>query len=349
DNGNNNQGGTGGNGQGGDTQQQSTVKPEIKTDVKLSGKLSGIYDASETDRKDTNTLITNDVKTNPENYFTNGDQIKDAIKDATVTVDGGFKKESSWSGNPYSTWSTGTTATLYPSAAPQINIASLNDLKDTKLKDSTAIETFLKDANISFTGASGFSVQNQPGLTDGDLLHINIKAKQNSQDLNLDLQIPVSNINLETTLKISIDATTNTTGNKIEAVKDLGTKFSYNIGIDATLKFEQQKGEAPAATTNEVSDAATAAKNILVKLGYVSSGDTLSDDKISAALGIYNCKFTPKSATENTNAKPNAEVTNSNKVYTVTVTATPYNETYVWDDGSTGPKDISFDVSLKVS
>ncbi|WP_324611515.1 P35 family lipoprotein [Malacoplasma penetrans] len=88
---------------------------------------------------------------------------------------------------------------------------------------------------------------------------------------------------------------------------------------------------------------------MLKKLGYTTgSDDAIDNDKISAALGIYNCKFTAKTAKVNDKETPNAEVTGSNKVYTVTVTATPYDSTYVWDDGAEGGKDISFDVSLNL-
>ncbi|BAC44470.1 P35 lipoprotein homolog reported as gene for P38 lipoprotein [Malacoplasma penetrans HF-2] len=343
----NNTGGNGNQGDGGgsgntDQQENKTVKPELKDNVELNGKLSTIYG---TDSKTTNELISEDIKANPENYFTNGSELKDVINQSTVTVDGGFSASQWTEGSDYTTWSavTGVVKVTYPAAAPQIDIASLNALKQETFKDDTTIQAFLTAANLSFSNTSSFTVENKLGLTNGDLLHVNIKANRtaaNGGNLNLDLQIPVSNINLKTILKVSVSATNNSTGTNIEAVSDLTTNFSYNIGIDSTLNFTQT-GTAPTATTAEANNAT----EVLKKLGY-QTGNNLDNDKISAALGIYNCKFTPKSATEKQGATAGL---GGNKVYTVVVDAAPYDSNYVWDDGSTDTKEFSFDVSLTVN
>ncbi|RXY95931.1 hypothetical protein D8X55_05090, partial [Malacoplasma penetrans] len=291
----NNGNGNNNGGQGGDQQTQTTIKPAIKSDVQLSGKLNNIYDASTTDRKDTNTLISDDIKANPDKYFTNGADIKDAIKDAKVTVNGNFSA-SEWNdqgAKEYSEWSkdgnNNISKILYPTEAAQIDISSLNELKTKTFKDSETINKFITDSKITIANLANmqnFRVENKLYLSDEDLLHVNLKADNktaNQSGLNLDLEIPVSNINLKTTLTVSVDATTNTTGNKIEAVSGLTTNFSYNIGIDSTVKFTDPK-TYPTVTTDEAKKAET----VLEKLGYATntSGNiTLDNDKISAAIG----------------------------------------------------------------
>ncbi|BAC44449.1 hypothetical protein D8X55_05010 [Malacoplasma penetrans] len=334
----NNTGGNGNQGDGGGSggtgqQENKTVKPELLKDVSLGGSLSTIY-SSGSDSKTTNELISEDVKTNPEKYFTNGTELKDVIKQTKVTVDGGFSASEWQNGDPYSTWSTsnGIVKVTYPAAAPQIDIASLNDLKQKTFKDDAAIQTFLTAANLTFTGVTNYTVENQLSLSSGDLLHVNLKGTKSGGNLNVDLQIPVSNINLKATLKISVDATNNESGTNIEAVTDLTTNFSYNIGIDSTVNFTQT-GATPTATEAEAKDA----QKVLEKLGYVSSG-ALDNDKISAALGVYNCKFVAKSSEPGEGGK-----------YNVTLTATPFDSNYIWDDGTSGPKDLQFPVSLTVS
>ncbi|WP_229503149.1 P35 family lipoprotein [Malacoplasma penetrans] len=246
-----NNGGSNNNGNG-DNQQQTELTPALKSNVNLQGKLTGIYDTNTTDRKNTSTLIVADMKANPDNYFTNGNEIKEGIQSSEITVDGGFSTTSSWDGDAYDTWKTGATQVMYPTAAPQINIASLNDLKETTFKDETAINKFFTDASLSESvkDVTGLNVANKLHLENGDLLHVNVKGtKTDKSEVKIDLQIPVSNLNLKTTLKVSIKGGTN-----IKEVTDLETSFSYNIGIDATLNFTQTKGTAPEVTSSDVSD-----------------------------------------------------------------------------------------------
>ncbi|RXY96010.1 hypothetical protein D8X55_04960, partial [Malacoplasma penetrans] len=350
---------TGGNQDG---QQTQKVTPVLKDEVDLKGSLSKIFDTTATDassRKSTNTLISEDIKANPENYFTNGNEtnVKEAIEKATIDVEGNFSN-ASWTGNAYNTTSNGwdgvtiedANKLIYTTSSAQLTFKDLDGLKTELEKNETDNKTVLQNA-LEAAGATieadtTLTIKNRVGFTSGDLIHINVEADKSGTQTQYDLQIPTSNLNLSVT-----GLTIKVSGDNINTNEKTTTNFKYNIGIDSTLGFEQAKGAAPEETANNLSDAATAAKNILVKLGYVTTtgGSDLSNDKISAALGIYNCNFTPKSATEKQGATPDAGVTDANKVYTVTVTATPFNDTYVWDDGSSGEKDFSFDVSLKVN
>ncbi|BAC44460.1 P35 lipoprotein homolog [Malacoplasma penetrans HF-2] len=342
----------GNGGQGGDQQTQTSVKPDLKSEVNLSGKLTGVYDTSADNRKDTNTLISDDIKANPDKYFNNAADIKDAIKDAKVTVNGNFSA-SEWNtqgAKDYAEWSKDNSQAIptvtYPTAAKQIDIASLNELKTVTFKDSDTISTFITESKITidkFSEMEKFRVENKLHLSSGDLLHVNLKADNKTTGqagLNLDLQIPVSNINLKTSLTVSVDATTNTTGNKIEAVSDLKTNFSYNIGIDSTVNFTDPK-ISQSLTKTEADDAT----EVLKKLGYAGTDGTIDNDKVSAAIGVYNCKFTAVSSKEDTTVSAKT----GKKAYKVTLSAEPFDSNYVWDDGQIGAKQVDFTVQLTVN
>ncbi|BAC44451.1 hypothetical protein D8X55_04860 [Malacoplasma penetrans] len=322
--------------------QYTGITPVIKSEVSLQGKLTGIYDTSTgSDRKDTNTLIAEDIKANLDKYFVNVDELKDVIQTSTITVDGGFSEKSTWEGENFETWSTdarGVTKAPYPSAAPKIDITSLNALKDEILKDDASIQKFLKDANLPFTSnASNFRLLNKPGLENGDLLHVNIKAnrnRNNNSDLNLDLQIPVSNFNLKTTLKVSVSASNNVDGQNIGKDFNLTTHFNYSIGIDPAVNYKALK-TALEVTPQESVDAT----EILKLSDYTDFSGNLDNDKIASAVGVFNSKFTPVSS---------VKVEGSQDMYNITLTAEPFSDLYFWDDGSTGSKTIQFQIKLNV-
>ncbi|BAC44440.1 hypothetical protein D8X55_05085 [Malacoplasma penetrans] len=62
-------------------------------------------------------------------------------------------------------------------------------------------------------------------------------------------------------------------------------------------------------------------------------------------LGVYNCKFTAVSSDPDTSVTADAGKT----AYKVVLSAEPYDSNYVWDDGTTDAKQVSFTVQLTVS
>nr|P0DJ01.1 RecName: Full=Lipoprotein p35; Flags: Precursor [Malacoplasma penetrans]AAC16392.1 p35 lipoprotein [Malacoplasma penetrans]prf//2120285A lipoprotein [Malacoplasma penetrans] len=321
----NNGNGNGNGGTDGNT-QQTEVTPAIKSEVSLTGALSKIYDTKTgTDRETTSQLIVKDIKANPENYFTNGEALKDVIASATVTVDGGFT-ESTFTGEAYSVWSAKADVKkgTYSQASKQLDIKSINDLQ-TVLGDSAAIKGICDlIPNLKLNNGTDYKVTNNGLSLSEDLLHINVTAKDGQTDVSMDLAIPVSDLNLKIDgLKISVSGT----GIK---TSELTTNYKFNIGIDNTVKTL-----TPAAVTLAEADR-TNAEKVLEKLGYATvSGSTytLDQDKLADALGLYNCKFEA--------VKSEKDSTNNNK-YTVTLKATP-NDGYFWEDGTNGAKEeISF-------
>ncbi|RXY95922.1 hypothetical protein D8X55_05100, partial [Malacoplasma penetrans] len=321
-NGNNNNNGN----QDGNGQQQTEITPTIKKEVSLSGALSKIYDAN----KSTSDLIAEDIKANPTNYFDNGEALKDLIKDATVSVNGGFT-ESTFKGDTYETWSAkvGDKKGTYAQASKQLDIKSINDL-ETQLGDSNNIK-IICDAipTLKLTNGSDYKVEKNALKLDGDLLHVNISAKENGTTaVSMDLAIPVSDLNLKIdALKISVS------GTGIKESTDLTTNYKFNVGIDNTVKpITNATGTVTAGDREKV-------MTVMKALGYTVSGqdDKLDNDKLSDALGLYNCNF------EAVSSKP---VSGQANKYTITLKATP-NEGYVWEDGTNNPKtDITFEATL---
>ncbi|BAC44534.1 hypothetical protein D8X55_04530 [Malacoplasma penetrans] len=341
-----------GNGNGGADQTQK-VTPVLKDDVSLEGALNKIYDTSTTDRKNTNTLIADDIKANPENYFTNGAELKNVISDATVTVDGKFSNASWASGLSYDAttgnWKDDTTTVtiqdsnklVYASSSKQINITSLDGLK-TELEKTDVLKNALEAAGAT-TIASGttLTVENKLGFTNDDLIHINVKATPTSgAETNYDLQIPTSDINLSVT-----DLSVTVTGNNIEAATKTTTNFTYNIGIDSEVHFNQG-ANLTAASEDDAKDV----NKVLEQLKYGSTtGSTFSLDNnaIIKGLGIYNVNFSNPSIQEKTVSSR----ATSEKTYTITLDAKPQSSEYVWADGSdvNTAKKISFDVKIDVT
>ncbi|BAC44475.1 P35 lipoprotein homolog [Malacoplasma penetrans HF-2] len=326
DNNGNSDNNPGGQGDGG--QQQTEVTPTIKTEVSLSGALSKIYDG----KKTTSDLIAEDIKANPTNYFDNGDALKELIKDATVSVNGGFT-ESTFKGETYDVWSKDAKKGTYPQSAAQLNIKSINDL-ETQLGDSKAIQTLCESiSSLKITNGSDYKVEKNALKLDGDLLHVNITAKEDGKTdrVKMDLAIPVSDLNLKIDdLKISVN------GTGIKTSTDLTTKYTFNVGIDNTVKTIT--GAKGVLAENERKEFL----KVMKALGYTdTAGTNLDNDKLSDALGLYNCSF------EVTGVDPVTGSTSGE--YTIKLKATP-NKDYVWEDGTNTPKtDVSFVATLSNS
>ncbi|BAC44466.1 P35 lipoprotein homolog [Malacoplasma penetrans HF-2] len=315
-----------GNGNTNGNTETQKVTPVLKDSVDLKGSLSKIFDTTATDaasRKSTNTLISEDIKANPEDYFTNGSDsnVQSAIQSATIDVEGNFSN-ASWTGNAYdtntNTWSGVTiedaNKLVYTSNSAQLTFKDLDGLKaelekTTGTDSKTVAQVALEAAGATFASGTTITIENRLGFTNDDLIHVNVKAAPSSGNpVNYDLQIPTSDLNLSVTgLSIKV------TGENITEGEKTTTNFTYNIGIKEGVIVPTDKPNLATA------DKGTQMK-VMEALGYTNTaGDALDDNKISVKLGLYNCKFTLVSATEDTN---NAGT------FTIKISATP-NEGYV--------------------
>ncbi|RXY96026.1 hypothetical protein D8X55_04920 [Malacoplasma penetrans] len=357
----NNTGGNGGTDQGGGSTQTEKVTPTLKDEVDLSGSLSKIFDTTSeaSNRKTTATLISDDIKENPENYFTNGndEKVKEAVKNANVTVNGNFSN-SEWTKEgllPFGedgNWKDSTTTVtieaanklVYATSLDQINISSLNDLKTQLTKDNGLKNILEKSGASTIVEGTTLSIENRLGFTGGDLLHVNVKAKPTTgNETNYDLQIPVSDINLSVP-SLSIEVT----GDNIEASNKTTTKYDFNIGIDPVVNNYNQGSKPTAATDSDVK-----VNQVLqdLKFGTIDTQDNtkinLDNEALIKALGIYNVTFSAEGASIN---KKSTTTRATDTVFTVTLKATPTaNKNYVWaDNGNSEERDITFDVTLSI-
>ncbi|BAC44495.1 signal-peptide-less P35 lipoprotein homolog [Malacoplasma penetrans HF-2] len=306
------------------------ITPAINKTINLTGSLTRIFDVNTpaSYRKSTDIMIAQDIHANLEKYFSNGNDIK-TVNNLTIDASGSFPSVSSWTGLAYANWSSNVKhSTVYASSLPQINITSLNDLK-TKW-DSQGLQNILLESGLKFSNST-FTIQNLLGFTDGDLVHMNIFVESGyGEDFTVDLQIPVSDINLTIP---GLRVTAN--GENVQYLLIDTTNFTYNIGIDDTVNFVKPKTgvtSLSSANKNKVNEA-------LVSLGFAtrnSGSYTLNSNKISAALGVFNCTFEGVSITED-QSKPNN--------FTIVLRATP-NVNYYWENGSRDYKELSFKVDL---
>lgn len=211
-----------------------------------------------------------------------------------------------------------------------MDIKSINDL-ETQLGNSDNIKAVCEAIpTLKLTNGTDYKVEKNALKLDGDLLHVNISAKDNGTTaVSMDLAIPVSDLNLKIDgLKISVS------GTGIKESTDLTTNYKFNVGIDNTVK------ELTGATGTLTGDDRKDAMKALKALGYTQTADDtkLDNDKLSDALGLYNCSF---------EAVSSEAVSGQNDQFTITLKATP-NAGYVWEDGTNTPKEgITFVATLK--
>ncbi|RXY95950.1 hypothetical protein D8X55_05055, partial [Malacoplasma penetrans] len=346
----------GNNNNGGDTNQQTqSITPKIKTESKLSGALSNIYDTANTGK--TNELIANEIKKNLSEVFENGEDLS-KVNDLQVSVTHTFPA-STWTGLSFDAasgnWKHSTDSNqdvtitdanklLYASKTQALDISSLSDLK-TQL-DDTKLKAILTDTGVTPAADTTYSVANALGFTNKkkddtnnrDLLHVNVvgtKTGSNPGTTNYDLQIPVSDLNLKLTdLSVTVKGT-----NVAETTEK--TTLTYNIGINDVVEFVDPSAKPTVAASVKTNKETM---NALKALGYtatVSGQDQIDNDKVAAALGIYNCTFTL--AAENPLVIDDA----TNK-FTFNLVATP-NSGYVWEDGTNTAKPVQFATDFTVS
>ncbi|BAC44455.1 P35 lipoprotein homolog reported as putative lipoprotein IMP13 [Malacoplasma penetrans HF-2] len=348
-NGNNNNGG----GSDGNTQSEK-ITPELNDKVSLAGSLKDIYDSTGT--KKSNELIAEEIKNNIKDVFKNGEKLA-AETDLKITVDGGFpEKLTNWTDLPYvdntddaskkdpnKSWSaiTDLNPVLYSTKSNQINIKSLDDLK-TELQKTDVLKNALKDAGVSTAETStAFEIKNQPALTNDDLVHVNvIETKSDKSTVQHDLQIPTSDINLVVSnLSVKVE------GKNIESTDTTKTttEFNFNIGIDSTQHYDQGSAKSAATTEGDVD-----VNKVLKDLNLATDDKgALNNEALIKALGIYNVTFSSPSIKKATVTARAATATS----YEITLKATPNkegNNTYVWDDGTTEAKDITFPVTIDI-
>lgn len=234
------------------------------------------------------------------------------------------------------------------------------------MKDNVLANAF-KLSGVNVSDGSTFEIKNKPGLTNDDLIHINVIVTSGSKTSTpYDLQIPVSDINLSLP-KCNITIS----GKNVKTVSG-DVEINYNIGIKsdqiinptivATVKIDIAVG------TNE--NFTNSANSVLQALGLTKSASSsiavktsslnisreankkeataieLDSQKIGETLGIYNTTFSnPKLELSTTDSQTTA--TNDNSLtYKMTIEGKP-NSGYYWDDKKDdSTQNFSFNVKV---
>ncbi|WP_267872566.1 P35 family lipoprotein [Malacoplasma penetrans] len=342
-----------GGGTGGDTQSEK-ITPELNDKVSLSGSLKDIYDS--TGATKTNELLAKEIKDNINTVFKNGEKLE-AETDLKITVNGNFPETlSNWKDLPYidsteasnptpaKSWSATTNlqTVVYATSSEQINIKSLDDLH-TQLSVEKTLKDILKAAGVTNTDTSTYEIKNRPGLTNDDLIHVNVGGTANDTNKTktiYDLQIPTSDINL-----VVSDLSVKVEGKNIETTDSTKTttELDFNIGIDSTTHYNQT------IDVTEADEKNVEVNKVLETLKFVKTDKTIDNEALIKELGVYNVTFSLDGASiakKETTARAATPTE-----YVVTLKATPNKNdknTYVWDDGTSGTKDITFPVTIKI-
>ncbi|BAC44532.1 P35 lipoprotein homolog fragment [Malacoplasma penetrans HF-2] len=230
----------------------------------------------------------------------------------------------------------------YSYNSPQIDIKSLDDLK-TQLSDQTKLKDALKEAGATVDETATYTIKNQPGLTDDDLIHVNVESsKASATATNYDLQIPASDINL-----VISDLNVKVSGADVTEVNEK-VNLNYNIAIKDETSYT---GPADIKKMN----ATPTEDSVMQELGFKATTRTkrstdatpaatvaLNSEKIGETLGVFNTEFSnPVLELDSTN---NPSSTNNFFTYKITVTGTP-KEGYHFEGGETS-KQFSFLVKI---
>lgn len=333
--------------------QENLIELETMDSINKEGPWNIIYDnITGVNKKSFNDWIAEDIVKNPrsyfyydyknyedyENYYSN---LEVLLAGASVTVEGGFyKTPSPFIGEDYEIWSKtpGIKTVVLPGIINEykedfyhFGLNTLSGFKTTLQKNIEEICNRIPDLNL-INGTDYKITDKGLGLTEGNLLHVNVEAKENGKNISMDLGIPLSNISL-----ISEHLMISVMGKGIQTANNLDIFFSYRFGIS-----DKVKKITPSATL-DISSRHYVIK-VLKALGYIVegyNGNTIDNYKLSRDLGIYNCKFT---------AKDVRSVDGQAGKYRVILDATPRRISnyfqYRWEDGSIDSKEISFIVTL---
>lgn len=201
----------------------------------------------------------------------------------------------------------------------------------------------LKEAGATVDETATYTIKNQPGLTDDDLIHVNVESsKASATATNYDLQIPASDINL-----VISDLNVKVSGADVTEVNEK-VNLNYNIAIKDETSYT---GPADIKKMN----ATPTEDSVMQELGFKATTRTkrstdatpaatvaLNSEKIGETLGVFNTEFSnPVLELDSTN---NPSSTNNFFTYKITVTGTP-KEGYHFEGGETS-KQFSFLVKI---
>lgn len=323
-----------------DNAPTKTITPQIATDFTYIGSFSDLFTA---DNKIQNVgnVISQKVQASEQlkahlitNYVDFNRAQKDSLNIVVTTPN-----DVSWGGTKaYADWKPQDSANIvyYAAKSPKISVASAAALK-TYLQ-ATQLKQIMVDAGrITADSSNNYAIVNDDKAeldTHKDYLDVSVQETSGATTTNLDLRIPVSDIQLVFSgqnAKVSVRSSEESTLVSA-ATADLNT-LSYSVGIDSNVYLDPAFNRSVILDNLDMSP-----MNIASSLGLTTNSNStqvINDERIAELTQVFNATFTwPVTLYDSKNT-------------TLYFSATP-DSGYTWTDGSTSIKLIEFD-SLKVS
>ncbi|WP_412032559.1 P35 family lipoprotein [Malacoplasma muris] len=343
DNTNNTQGGGSTNP---DTPSGQKITPTLNANFEVIGTIESLFDV-QGNLVDVGNLFTKMVKENPSlkskvisNYSSFTKEQQDSL---VVQITTNKQTDIQWGGTTsYESWgATANEVVYYSIGSQQLDVSSPKDLKNQltaeKLKQ---IMTEIGSSNAPEPNATYALESNSQIAFDAkkDYVNIHVKETFNSTTKDINLRIPVSDLNL-----VLKNATVNVTSSDSNVLPTTATlALDYNVGIDPTVHLIPEfSHDIQVDADSQINDV----NAVLEKLGFMkynrvnkaSSSEvslksattpSLDNEKIGETTQVFNTQFS------NPNLKKN------NGKYSLSFDAVPTNGHY-WVDGTTTSRKVS--------
>lgn len=313
----------------------------------MIGTIESLFD-TQGNLVDVGALFTQMIKDNPSlkskvisNYSSFTKEQQDSI---VVQITTNKQTDIQWGGTTtYETW--GATANIevvyYNIGSQQLDVSSPKDLKNQltaeKLKQ---IMTEIGSSNAPEPSATYALEANSQIAFDAkkDYVNIHVKETFNNNTKDINLRIPVSDLNL-----VLKDAAVNVTSSNSNVQPTTATlSLDYNVGIDPTVHLIPEFSHDVQVDANpQINDV----NAVLEKLGFIkynkvniesssqvslksATTSSLDNEKIGETTQIFNTQFS------------NPQLTNNTGKHSLSFDAVPMNGHY-WTDGTTASRRLS--------
>ncbi len=330
------------------------ITPTFNSSLEVIGTIESLFD-TQGNFVDVGALFTNRIKENAtlkskliSNYSSFTKEQQDSL---VVSITTNKQTDIQWGGTTsYTQW--GATANIevvyYSIGSQQLDVSSPKDLKNqlttTKLKQ---IMTEIGSPNASQPNATYVLESNSQIAFDSqkDYVNIHVKESFNNSTKDINLRIPVSDLNL-----VLKDANVSVTSSNSNVQPTTATlTLDYNVGIDPTVHLKPEFSQNIQVDANSQINDVNA---VLEKLGFIkyniintasssqvslksTNTPSLDNEKIGETTQVFNTQFS------------NPILTNNVGSHSLSFDAVPTNGHY-WTDGTRTSRKVSIN-NLKIT
>lgn len=321
--------------------KETKIVPKLQSHFELVGSVSDLFNSNK-ELTNIGDLFTSKINNSEElkwqlisNYYEFSDAQKEKLN-IKITTSDSSTGNTKWGGTTdFKTWSTNAQVVNYNINLPAFDITNGYDLK-TQLSDATKLKEIMKNSgrtNANNAATTYTLVDSSQIQIDNykDYFNINVSETLNNTTTQLNLKLPVSDINLiASNAKVSVS---HSDSNLVET-KEAAISLSYNVGIDNTVVLPSSFNKTLTLDTTEITVA-----SVINKLGFnaitvrttASNSDVpilLNNEKIAETTQIFNVQF------------GNPRLSNDNKKLMFDIAPT---DNHYFNDGSNNTKVVSID------